>query len=71
MPADEADAVLELVFAVESGIANLGAVVVDGIGSVAQEFGNLGAGINTQTDEGEDSAHNSPPTPPASSSLTS
>ena len=52
MPADEADAVLKLVFAVESGIADLGAVVVDGIGSVAQEFGNLGAGINTQTDEG-------------------
>lgn len=52
MPADEADTVLELVLAVESGIADLGAVVVDGIGSVAQEFGNLGVGINTQTDEG-------------------
>ena len=54
MPADEADAVLELVLAADGGIADLGAVVVDGIGSVAQEFGNLGAGINTQTDEGED-----------------
>ena len=52
MPADEADAVLELVLAADGGIADLGAVVVDGIGSVAQEFGNLGAGINTQTDEG-------------------
>lgn len=36
MPADEADAVLELVLAADGGIADLGAVVVDGIGSVVQ-----------------------------------
>ena len=54
MSSDVADALLELVFAVDGGIADLCAVVVYGVGCVAQQFGDLGAGINTQTDEGKD-----------------
>lgn len=51
--ADFADAVFKAFAVADGAVFDSGSVVVDGVGTVAEQFGNLRAGVNAESDERE------------------